>query len=282
MRRFLLTLPPDSEGRVRLSGKDHRYLCRVLRLRQGDSFPASLPSGEDIRVRILSIGATSLEGQVLREEGIDGPSSPLGESQPLVGGSIPPIILCQSLPKGQKMDLIVRQATEAGIERILPFVSEHSVPTLGKDEEGIRKMERWNRIVKEARQQSGSPVETVVEKPTTTGGIIQLWKSFSRSHPRAVGILFHQDPLAQGTLHGYLSDCPEAVILVVGPEGGFSDSEASQFLDAGFKPILLGGTILRTETAALFAAAATHVILLESASWMPKPLIPQQSNVSPV
>jgi 16S rRNA (uracil1498-N3)-methyltransferase len=282
MRRFLLTLPPDSDGRVRLTGKDHRYLCRVLRLHQGDSFPASLPSGEEVRLRIRSIGSTSMEGQVLREEGIDGIQEPVGEPQPLPGRTVPPIILCQSLPKGQKMDIIVRQATEAGIERILPFVSEHSIPTVGTDAERIRKMERWDRIVKEARQQSGSSVASVVEKPTTTYGIIEFWKSFSLSHTRAVGILFHQDPLAQGTLHGYLSDCPEAVILVVGPEGGFSDSEASQFLDAGFKPILLGGTILRTETAALFAAAATHVILLESASWMPKPLIPQKSNGSPV
>lgn len=276
MRRFLLTLPPDSEGRVRLTGKDHRYLCRVLRLRQGDWFPASLPSGEEVRFHIRSIGSTSLEGQVLREEGLDRPRGTVGKPQPGIGGAVPPIILCQSLPKGQKMDLIVRQATEAGIERILPFVSEHSVPTVGNDAEGIRKKERWDRIVKEARQQSGSPVATTVEKPTSTDGIVEFWKSFSLSKAKTVGILFHQDPLAQGTLHGYLSGCPEAVILVVGPEGGFSDSEASKFLDAGFKPILLGGTILRTETAALFAAAATHVILLESASWMPKPLIPQK------
>lgn len=265
-----------------MTGKDHRYLSRVLRLRQGDSFPAVLPSGEEVLVRIRSIGSTSMEGQVLREAGGAGPRGTLGEPESGPSGSVPPIILCQSLPKGQKMDLIVRQATEAGIERIIPFVSEHSVPTLERESEGRSKRERWDRIVKEARQQSGSPVATVVEKPTTTGGIIDFWKDFSRSHPKAVGILFHQDPLAQGTLHGYLSGCPEAVILVVGPEGGFSDSEASQFLNAGFKPILLGFTILRTETAALFAAAATHVILLESASWMPKPLIPQKSNALPV
>jgi len=108
-----------------------------------------------------------MEGQVLREEGIDGPRETVGEPQPGTGGSVPPIILCQSLPKGQKMDLIVRQATEAGIERILPFVSEHSVPTVGKDAEGIRKMGTVGpESSKEAANKAGPPWRTVVEKPT--------------------------------------------------------------------------------------------------------------------
>jgi 16S rRNA (uracil1498-N3)-methyltransferase len=60
------------------------------------------------------------------------------------------------------------------------------------------------------------------------------------------------------------------VVLVVGPEGGFSPEEAALCVTAGFKPLTMGNTILRTETAALYASAAIRIILLESDLWMPK------------
>jgi len=235
---FVLTLPPDSEGRVRLAGKDHRYLCRVLRLRQGDSFPASLPSGEEVRVRIRSIGSTSMEGQVLREEGIDGPRETVGEPQPGTGGSVPPIILCQMPAQGPKNGSYRSAGHRSGHRADPPFriraFGSHRRKGRGGDSQNGN---GGTGIVKGSRQQSGSPVAHCGRKTDRpTDGIIEFWKSFSLSYPKAVGIPFHQDPLAQGTLHGYLCDCPEAVILVVGPEGGFSDSEASKFLDAGLNP----------------------------------------------
>jgi len=85
-----------------------------------------------------------------------------------------------------------------------------------------------------------------------------------------VGIFLHQDPLAQGTFHSYLGLGPDAVALAVGPEGGFSFMEVEQLVSARFLPALLGANVLRTETAAIFALAAVHAILLEKTSWIPK------------
>jgi 16S rRNA (uracil1498-N3)-methyltransferase len=85
-----------------------------------------------------------------------------------------------------------------------------------------------------------------------------------------VGIFLHQDPLAQGTFHGYLGVGPDALALAVGPEGGFSPLEVEQLVSTRFLPALLGANVLRTETAAIFALAAVHAILLEKASWIPK------------
>jgi len=82
-----------------------------------------------------------------------------------------------------------------------------------------------------------------------------------------VGILLHQEPLEKGTFHEYLGYDPDFVALAVGPEGGFSPREVSLFLAAGFRPLLMGNTILKTETAALYATAAMRIILLESESW---------------
>ena len=267
-----------------MEGKDFRYLARVLRLRPGDEFQGMLPSGEDVSLRVIS-----LEGQVLSAGIVHGLPTP-GDPDPSLFGekrssstsgqpeapavpALPPIILCQGLPKGQKMDAIVRQTTELGVSRIVPFISQYSIPKVQGDAARQRK-ERWDRIVKEARQQSGSPTATTVDEPRDLSGVLELWRELRSLKPGAVGILLHQDPLAQGTLHGYLSGSPEAVFLAVGPEGGFSGQEADRFMAEGFKPLRLGENVLRTETAAVTAAAATYVLLLEQAFWKPSNGLP--------
>jgi 16S rRNA (uracil1498-N3)-methyltransferase len=166
------------------------------------------------------------------------------------------------------MDLIVRQAAEGGISEIVPFVSEHAVPK----EQGPRRnrAERWRRIIREARQQSGSGTATCIREPCGRETLMAYWEALRGRYTPALGLLLHQDPLEQGTFHGYLNINPGLVVLAVGPEGGFSPGEAALFLDAGFKPLTMGDTILRTETAALYAAAAVRIILLERASWMLK------------
>jgi 16S rRNA (uracil1498-N3)-methyltransferase len=78
-------------------------------------------------------------------------------------------------------------------------------------------------------------------------------------------------PLEKLILHDYLSEVPDLVALVIGPEGGFSPAEVSRFPEAGFKPFKLSCAVLRTETAALYGAAAVHIILLENTSWVSKP-----------
>jgi 16S rRNA (uracil1498-N3)-methyltransferase len=276
VKRFLLSEPPDREGLIYLSGKDFHYLIRVRRLGPGDSFKALLPGGGEIQIRIRSLAENILTGECLSETG----ERPSGMFP--VGPVLPPIILFQALPKGTKMDLIVRQAAEGGITRIVPFVSEYTVPRPKSENPTV--LERWNRIIKEARQQSGSTVPTAIEAPRSFGELMTHWRTLrektgvpvdaearNANGNSALGLLLHQDPLEQGTFHDYLSRGPDLVVLAVGPEGGFSSEEADQFLTEGFKPLLMGNTILRTETAALYAAAAVRIILMERTSWIYKP-----------
>jgi 16S rRNA (uracil1498-N3)-methyltransferase len=128
-------------------------------------------------------------------------------------------------------------------------------------------VERWRRIIKEARQQSGSSVATEIAAPCTVEALLDYWETLKGRGRRSLGIIFHQDPLAQGGFHDYLNDNPDLVVLAIGPEGGFSPEEVAEFLAAGFKPLVIGNTILRTETAALYAAAAVRIILLEKTAW---------------
>jgi 16S rRNA (uracil1498-N3)-methyltransferase len=96
---------------------------------------------------------------------------------------------------------------------------------------------------------------------------MEYWKSLKEKFRRPLGIMLHQEPLEKGTFHDYLGNCPDIVVLAVGPEGGFSQREAALFLAAGFRPLLMGNTVLRTETAALYGIAAIRIILLESEAW---------------
>jgi 16S rRNA (uracil1498-N3)-methyltransferase len=278
----MLPAPPDRNGQVRISGADFHYLIHVRRLKKGDRFRACLPPGEGARegppgeggfptapgvsvtAELASVGADAL---TLVVEGAAPPEAP-------ANGGLPPILLFQALPKGPRMDLIVRQAAEGALSEVVPFVSERSALKAGAPRRGGEKTRRWERIIREALQQSGSPVFTTLHPVLDWEELFAYWDELRAARPTALGIFLHQDqvefgdlPLAELNLHRYLSTVPGLLVLAVGPEGGFSPGEVSRFIAAGFKPLKLGNTVLRVETAALYGAAAARIALLESSSW---------------
>jgi len=258
MKQFILNSGPDRQGRIIFTGNDYRYLARVRRLAPGEYFPALLPDGTEVKVQVISVDNKTLTGELVR----------LSNDELKLKQFLPPIYLFQALPKGEKMDLIVRQAAEGALTEIAPFTSEFSEVKIAKS--GEQKFSRWQRIIKEARQQCGSSVPTEIRKPVNINDIFLYWEQLKVKRPGTLGLLFHHRPLAHESLHGYLCKSPcetEAIVIVIGPEGGFSPAEADRFLAAGFKSFTIGDTILRTETAALYAAAAVRIILLERDSW---------------
>ena len=279
MKQFILKSEPGKDNVVQLDGDDYRYLVRVRRFTAGDFFNALLPNGAETQVQILSIDRGLLTGKCTATLPLAGEGSP---QMPEKTKQLPPIVLFQALPKGEKMDLIVRQAAEGGITEVVPFVSEFSVVKI-KSSAGAegQKFSRWERIIKEARQQSGSAIATSIRRPLTTDELFEYWNKLGKDcltagGGRALGVIFHHQDLnftcscqglAQASLHSYLDIVPSIVALAIGPEGGFSSTEVSRFLESGFQPLTVGDTILRTETAALYAAAAVRVLLLERNSW---------------
>nr|AGS51965.1 ribosomal RNA small subunit methyltransferase E [uncultured bacterium contig00003] len=254
MKQFILTKEPENNI-VRLEGNDYRYLIKVRRLAAGEYFPALLPNGNETLIKIISIEHNVLTGECAEKDSSPAPS-------------LPPIVLFQALPKGEKMDLIVRQAAEGGITEIVPFVSEYSIAKTGASGQ---KFSRWERIIREARQQSGSKIATTIRKPMTINELFNYWEELKNTlleqKTGALGLLFHHRGLEQKSLHSYFDSIPGVVALAVGPEGGFSGAEVSLFLKNGFNPLTIGDTILRTETAALYCAAAVRILLLERGSW---------------
>jgi len=257
MKQFVLNSKPDKNGQFRFEGSDYRYLAKVRRLAPGEFFPALLPGTANcVSMRVLSVDRHVLIGEISED------AVPAGS---ISKNNLPPIFLFQSLPKGEKMDIIVRQAAEGGLAQIVPFISEFSA-VKNIHNTGL-KFARWERIIKEARQQSGSTVPTVIQQPLSIDGLFAFWEELKTRNSGVLGLLFHHLPLEKTSLHEYLYKKPEIVALAIGPEGGFSDPEARRFQAAGFKAVTIGDTILRAETAALYAHAAVRILLLERDSW---------------
>jgi 16S rRNA (uracil1498-N3)-methyltransferase len=268
MKQFILSAMPDAGGFVYITGRDFHYLSRVKRLRPGAVFDALLPNRESAQIGVVSLAGGCLTGERLPPEAPGTLRESYKDSRAEAPVALlPPLVLFQALPKGAKMDLIIRQAAEGGVTEIVPFISAHS---MSRPEDAACRLERWRRVIREARQQSGSRIATVVREPATFDALLEYWEEMKGKYERPMGLLFHQDPLEQGSFHQYLDKYPDLVVFVVGPEGGFSPEEVSRYMVAGFKPLTMGDTVLRVETAALYAQAAIRIILLESALWMPK------------
>ncbi|MDR0411721.1 MAG: 16S rRNA (uracil(1498)-N(3))-methyltransferase [Treponema sp.] len=256
MKQFLLTVAPE-HGTVILTGNDYHYLAHVRRCREGSIFRAILPDHREIRLLVQKLDGFRLICQCLEQE-----TSP---SQPL-----PPITLFQALPRGMKIDLIIRQAVETGVSEIIPFISEYCILKQDSVREGKNgRLDRWRRIIREARQQSGSNVETEVCKVCTTEEMTARWDALKSRHRKPSGLLLHQAPLAEGSFHQSLEDC-DAVAIIVGPEGGFSEREAALFMNLGFTPLIMGQSVMRVETASIYAIGAVKTILLEAEKWIRK------------
>lgn len=245
MKQFVL--PEDYQGSDRLvvEGPDFHYLCNVRRFREGDEFMALDRRGVRYVATVVSRARDRCEVGL----------SVLGTSE---SGDLS-VTLFQCLPKAAKMDQIVRQATEAGVLRIVPVISQHTVVNLeGKER---KRLARWRRIVEEAVQQSRSPLVPAVEEPVR---IATLERSTGN---RGISLYFDSDGSGSKSLHRHLSRDVESVDVVIGPEGGLSPRDIDALRNGGFESAYLGRQVLRTETAAVYAVAAIRTIALEKEEW---------------
>ncbi len=236
-RRFFVEGVCSDEEVVPVAGKDARKIVRVLRLKSGDTveivdsaatvFQGSLEiDGNDVRVR-------------LRDGRAGEPSSHLQ------------IDVAQAIPKGQKMDFIVEKLSELGVSAILPFESERCI---AKGNES--KVERWRRIAEAAAQQSGRASVARVEATVAFAQLLEIFDSYDT-------VLFPWEiadriPLRE-TLPKLIQNA-RRVLIVIGPEGGFSHQEAESAQQHGAAILSLGEQILRTETAALFVVSVLNYL----------------------
>jgi len=245
MRHLLVSSEVGPGERIRLGSGDCHYLVDVLRLGPGSEFDLLDGGGRMFRATIAEAGDDYLVAVVGEMH---------TQTEPVI-----PVVLYQAVPKGQKLDDIIRQAVQAGATTIVPLITERTIVRETAPPE--TRMDRWRRVAREAVQQSGAlaPIEITAPMPITE----------ISAGTESVALFLHTQTIAQSTLHGYLDRVPERVELVVGPEGGFAEAEVSLLADRGFRPLYLGPRVLRTETAAVFALGAVQILLQERGSWRP-------------
>ena len=264
MRQFISSRPADKRGLLKIEGKDYRYLRQVLRLRSGDMLSVRLPDGtlqnttvceinEENRIITLQICADTSNGSVTR-----GVQADQIESEQETEGV--EYWLFQYIAKPVKMEQIVRQATECGVRFIVPVAGSYSQKQ-NVQAMGAGKKERIERIIREARQQSGSPVETELLDPVTTEQAVELWKKACDEKSSAV-VLWERNKNTR-RLKDILSSDTARVAVAVGCEGGISPDEVESLMHGGFIPVHFAGNILRCETAAVYGIAAVQSMLGE-------------------
>jgi 16S rRNA (uracil1498-N3)-methyltransferase len=150
------------------------------------------------------------------------------------------------------MDLIVQKATELGISSIIPFLSDRSVPLLDA-ERSLRKRMRWQKVAAEATKQCGRTIVPQVDAIIPFRGLLNRWDENS------LKIMLWEDE-KNSTLKDLLKTHQPStrVVILVGPEGGFSGQEVAMAREAGFHTVSLGKYILRTETVGMSLLSIVH------------------------
>ena len=205
-------------------------MARVLRLKKDTRIILADGSGREYTGTIHQVASESIA--VTLEENRVAPATEAG----------PRITLFQGLPRGDKLDSILQKCTELGAAGIVPFTAARSMARLpaGRLNE---KVERWQRIAREAARQSG---RMSVPEVSFAGNLADVL----RQADHAVRLLLWEEEEA-GTLRKLLAELrpPESIAVIVGPEGGLTREEVADATECGFVTVSLGKRVVRTETA---------------------------------
>ncbi len=220
-----------------LENAEAHHCVDVLRLEPGMRVVVFNGRGTDITAEITAIEdeRVSLKGLITNK------------SEPLTCS----ITLGQAIPKGKNMDLIVQKATELGVGKIVPLLSERTVVQVDK-EDADRKREKWKQVVIEAAKQSGQNWIPEVAAPVAPK---QFFLKFEETELPLIASLQRDARSLKKVLaefrdqHGHR---PRSALILIGPEGDFTPAEIGWAKSAGCIPVSLGPTVLRTETAAIF------------------------------
>lgn len=234
MHRFFI--PQLYNEEMSITGVDAKHIGKVLRMQPGDKLQIVSDDGVSALAEVTAISETTVTVRCLEV---------LAEShEPAVK-----ITLAQGLAKGEKMDFIIQKAVELGAYSIVPVAMEHSVVRLD-GAKADKKVERWQKIAEAAAKQSKRDIIPQVQ------AVQSVSQMLASNNCRTKIIAYEcEDRMSLKTAlreAGQLDD----LLLIIGPEGGISESELAKARQAGAIPVSLGRRILRAETAGLVAMSA--------------------------
>lgn len=228
MSRFYIRPDAVDGDRVTFDAEEAHHLVRVLRAQPGSLVQAVDGQGNEFTVRLTGLGGRAADGLIVARA-VRATESPIE------------LTLAQGLPKGEKLEGIIRMATELGVARVAPLLCARSIARAGASRPSER-LDRWQRIAREAAKQSGRGIVPEVRAPMTLGE----WLAETRGSGLIV-CLWEGERLPLDDV--LPPEPPPRVALVVGPEGGLAPEEVERLREADALVAGLGPRILRTETA---------------------------------
>lgn len=240
LHRFFVADDLGAEARqgveLRVSDTDLHHMARVLRLVPGDRIVVADPAGAAAEATIVSLTSEAAVADI---------------DAPIARPSRPRIVLAPGMARRERMEFTIQKATELGVDEIWPVVTERCVVRLD-EARASRRTERWRRIAEEAAKQSQRADVPPVREPIALSGLAAEAGRFD------VVLVPWEEASSGGLGIGSALDAAGAtadtcVLLVIGPEGGLTESEVALLEAAGGVVVTLGETVLRTETAAVVA-----------------------------
>ncbi len=239
--RVFVPGPLASGQHIALSDSAHQHLVRVLRLEVGAELQAFDGEGGEWLARIASVSKRGSEIELL--DGVaPQPDSPLF------------IELGQALARGEKMDLVLQKATELGVARIVPLVTERSEVKLDADR-AERRLAHWRGVLIHACEQCGRARLPELQEPSR----IEQWAAALNAPVKLM-----LDPDAELGLLQVAQELRRPspqIAIAIGPEGGFGPRDVQALRSADFLPVRLGPRVLRTETAGLAVIAILQALV---------------------
>jgi len=236
--RLYIEGPITVGGTAEIRDEQARYISRVLRLKPGDCVTLFDGAGAEYPASIESLGKTRVLVSVADEIH-------------RVAESSLRIQLLQGVSRGERMDFVVQKATELGVHRITPIMTEYSVVKLDA-KRAEKRIQHWHGVAASACEQCGRNILPVLDPP------IALRNWLGENH-NSDGTRIILRPGAKGSLKS-IRPVDGQLIALIGPEGGFSDEEYELAEATGFQAVGFGPRILRTETAALAVVAAMQAL----------------------
>lgn len=239
MQKFLIDKDALNTDKVVIVGQDAKHICKVLRLKPKDTVSMTDGAGMDFTGCINTVHPDRIEIFIINQ------NKSTTESKL-------DLTLCTAMLKHNKMDEIIKQITQLGVTRWIPFYSKRSIPLSGKKRED-KVIDRWHTIAKESLKQCRRSRLVEILPPMTFEQVLEFSGQCSQKFAFWEA---SNHPLAGIEPCGY-----SRAIVLIGPEGGFEKQEIQSAAQAGFVSYCLGPRILRAETAAVSACSLVQFLL---------------------
>ena len=240
MHRFYLPPVECKAGTLTLAGREAHHALHVVRVRKGDKITILVGCGREFLCAVENFDRDKIQLAIVETKTVPAPPCP--------------ITLLQAVPKGKIIESIIQKATELGVARIVPLLTERVVMDLD-DKHAARKAEKWQQVAIEAIKQCGAAWLPRVESPVTPKEFLARAEKFElplvaslqsgAQHPRRYFTEFQSQHRRQ----------PQSACVWIGPEGDFTPEEVAAITSAGALPITLGKLVLRVETAAAYCVS---------------------------